>query len=173
MMIMRTVIVLTLVAAVACAAQRAAISAVAAPDPVASFIGVWEYRQRNLAAPSGYDPEGERLEIRRNGRSVIGLYFGLEREGEHGLFYTATEVADLAIDDEGRLRFTVPERRLFAVRPLSIEDASVSRDAGRTRDELKMIGRITNGYLVLDCVSGRDVCPDGRLVFSRIDGGDP
>ena len=63
-----------------------AFNAFAADDAFAAFIGTWEYRQRNSASPTGYDAEGERIELKKQGRSIQGLYFGLQREGEHGLF---------------------------------------------------------------------------------------
>jgi hypothetical protein len=140
-------------------------------DQWAPFLGVWEYRQRNPAAPGGVDPQGERLDIRRRGAAVVGLYFGLEREGEHGLFYTATAVTGLSVDDQGTLSFIVPARHLFTERPASVEAASRKSGAssGFTRAELKMRGRLRNGRLTLMCVAEepRD-CPDQELAFSRI-----
>jgi hypothetical protein len=59
-------------------------------DCQSRFLGAWEYRQR---AGDGYDKEGERIELSCGGGSMQGLYFGLEREGEHGLFYTLVEMA--------------------------------------------------------------------------------
>lgn len=53
------------------------------------FLGKWEYRQTNTGTASGFDKEGDRLELSIDNAQLEGTYFGLSREGEHGLFYTA------------------------------------------------------------------------------------
>ena len=69
--------------------------ALAAQAP--NLAGPWEYRQANAARADGVVAEGERLIVVRqaDGR-LTGQYFGLERTGDHGLFYTAVDVG--AID---------------------------------------------------------------------------
>lgn len=137
-----------------------------APPPV---LGIWEYRQRNAAAPSGFDSEGERLELGLQGDSVVGVYFGLEREGEEGLFYTVTEVADLSVDRKGKISFVVPARAIFTDRPASLAEAQAEarQSAGFTRDALRMEGELRGGTLVLACSSSPGSCPDRELVFRK------
>jgi hypothetical protein len=53
-----------------------------AADTWDPFLGVWEYRQRNSEAETGFDREGEQLKFRREGKKVVGEYFGLERMGD-------------------------------------------------------------------------------------------
>jgi hypothetical protein len=48
------------------------------------LIGRWEHRFHG-------DSEGEVLVIRLDNGIIKGEYLGLERAGEHGLFYFATE----------------------------------------------------------------------------------
>ena len=136
-------------------------------DPWAPFLGQWEYRQRNSGRPEGVDAEGERLEIVRRGDAIAGVYFGLEREGEHGLFYTVTEVSGLSLDERGTLAFTVPPRTLFNRRPADLDDARSAGEAhaGVTRDTLRLTGRIEDGELVLYCAADRPSCPDRQMVF--------
>jgi hypothetical protein len=98
-----------------------------------------------------------------------GLYFGLEREGEHGLFYTVVQLADLMLAPNGDLGFIVPGRELFHERPKSLEEAEQKRSAsaGVTRDELRLRGRLQQGNLVLGCTSTGYSCPEDLMVFRR------
>jgi hypothetical protein len=107
-------------------------SAGACPD---RFVGSWEYRQ---AAGAGYDAEGERLELACSGDSLRGLYFGLEREGEEGLFYTLVTVRDLSVSRNRDISFVVPERELYTSRPRKLDDLNPKGypSSGITRDEL-------------------------------------
>jgi hypothetical protein len=130
------------------------------------WLGTWEYRQR---AGDGYDNEGERLELSCTGGSLQGLYSGLEREGEHGLFYTLLEMTDLKLSPEGELSFTVPERELFHARPKDPQEVRQKklRSAGFTRDQLHMRGRIKAGTMILTCTSNSSSCPEGVMVFRK------
>ncbi len=133
------------------------------------FIGIWEYRQENSAAESGFDPEGERIEFRRHDGGVVGWYFGVEREGEHGLFYSAAEVTELTVEADGTVHFIVPARRIFDERPNSIKEAGENGDAGNgfTQYPLKYTGSIVNGVLILHCTSEHGNCPDEQLNFYK------
>lgn len=133
------------------------------------FIGMWEYRQPNSAAESGYDPEGERIEIRRTDQSIKAVYFGVEREGEHGLFYSVTDVENLSMDSKGGISFTVPARRLYHERPASLEAAKKrGNDSGFTSYALHMSGTRDNSRLVVRCVSKFGNCPDDQIVFKKV-----
>jgi hypothetical protein len=136
------------------------------PDCQRPLLGAWEYRQR---AGEGYDEEGERLELSCNIGSVHGLYFGLEREGEHGLFYTLVELTDLKLGPNGDLTFTVPDRSLFRRRPKSLQEVKENHltSAGFTRDTLHLRGRLQEGNLVLACTSTGHSCPEDRMLFGR------
>lgn len=136
-----------------------------AADDTKAFLGTWEYRQR---AGDGYDAEGERLEFRSNGTDLTGLYLGLEREGEHGLFYTAVEIKDIKVE-QGRIHFTVPPRHLFTDRPKSVKEAKLNeaRSSGYTRDELRMQGQLKEGTLMATCVSASSTCPDKLMEFRK------
>jgi len=98
-----------------------------------------------------------------------GLYFGLEREGEHGLFYTLVELTELKVGSNGDLAFTVPERDLFIERPKSLQEVKQKRltSAGFTRDELHLRGRLHEHKLVLACTSKGRSCPEDVMVFSK------
>lgn len=137
-----------------------------------SVVGTWEYRQENSGAPSGYDAEGERLEFRLQGDALVGAYFGLEREGEEGLFYTATVVTELSVDRNGHVALVVPARSLYSSRPGSLAEASAQagESAGFTRDELRMEGEVRGDRLVLACRSTAASCPDRALVFRKSPG---
>ncbi len=130
------------------------------------FLGAWEYRQR---AGDGYDEEGERIEISCDKGSMRGLYFGLEREGEHGLFYTLVELTDVKLGSNGDLTLTVPERNLFHQRPKNLQEVERNRltAAGFTRDTLHLRGRLQQGNLVLTCTSTGHSCPEDLMLFRR------
>jgi hypothetical protein len=138
----------------------------ASADCPERLLGSWEYRQ---SAGDRYDDEGERLELSCTGGSLQGLYSGLEREGEHGLFYTLVAMADLKIGPEGELSFTVPERELFHTRPKDSQEVGRKklRSAGLTRDQLHMRGRIEAGAIILTCTSSSSSCPDSVMVFRK------
>jgi len=130
------------------------------------FLGSWEYRQ---AAGAGFDAEGERLELSCRGDSLRGLYFGLERAEEHGLFYTLVEMMNVSVTPDSGLSFMVGERDLFSERPRSFEDIREKkvRWSGVTRDTLVMRGRLEEGNLVVTCTSTARLCPDKVLVFHK------
>jgi hypothetical protein len=132
----------------------------------AYWLGIWEYRQK---AGDGYDTEGERLELSCIADSVRGLYSGLEREGEHGLFYTLVEMTNVKIGPEGELLFTVPAREMFSERPKNLQEVEHKklRSAGFTRDELRMRGRLKTGTIILTCTSSSSSCPEDVMVFRK------
>ncbi len=146
-------------------AASAATPARASGDPFGPFLGVWEYRQENRGTASGYDHEGERIEFSRRGDAVQGLYYGLEREGEHGLFYTLVEVREVSLAADGKISFRVPPRHMFTKRPRTLGEQAPS--AGFTSDELTMRGHIENTRLVLHCSSRSATCPDKVMVFRK------
>jgi len=130
------------------------------------YLGSWEYRQ---AAGAGFDPEGERLQLSCREGSLRGLYFGLERAGEHGLFYTLVDMKELRITPDGALWFLVPERELYSERPRNIEEIRLKKVtwAGVTRDTLVMRGRLERGNLYLTCTSIHGLCPDKVMMFRK------
>ena len=141
-----------------------------------SLVGTWEYRQANSASPSGVDDEGERLVFRQTAAGqLVAEYFGLERAGEHGLFYTAVEASGLTFEPDGTIRLTIPARRLYRSRPKSLEEAATLPLAGSTTDELFFSGKLTDGTFVVSCSELRSSnrCPDSRLVFRRLSPGAP
>jgi hypothetical protein len=144
-------------------------NAFAADDTLTPFLGAWEYRQRNSGSPSGYDDQGERLELYQNGGSIQGFYFGLEREGEHGVFYTLVEVEDLEVDSDGRITFVVPERHIYRERPTSLKEIEQGKkpDAGFTRLKMEFRGELKNGYLILQCTADPCTCPEDVMVFRK------
>jgi hypothetical protein len=138
-------------------------SATTCPGP---WLGTWEYRQR---AGDSHDPEGERIHLHCTGGALQGLYSGLEREGEHGLFYTLVEMTELKASPEGELSFTVPGRELFHVRPRDLQEVAGKKheSAGFTRDELHLRGRLENSTLTLNCTSSSSSCPESVMVFRK------
>lgn len=133
-----------------------------------ALAGTWEYRQANSARPDGFDAEGERLVIDSGtGGRVSAQYFGLEREGEHGLFYTAVDVGALDVAADGTIRFIVPARTLYRTRPTTLADAARLESAGSTTDVLTFTGRVTGDILALTCAARAGACPAARLVFHR------
>jgi hypothetical protein len=127
--------------------------------------GVWEYRQASL--PGELDPEGEILEFTWEQGKWTGIYRGLQREGEHGLFYTWVEMDSVRVDSV--VSFTVPARDFFTVRPRSKADLSKPgfASAGFTRGVLKFRGRQSKDRLSLQCTSDTGECPDRTMEFRK------
>ena len=130
------------------------------------LLGAWEYRQ---AAGDGFDAVGERLELSCTESTLRGLYHGLEREGEHGLYYTLVEVRNLKVDQAGLMSFVVPERELLPQRSSSLAAVQQKRlsSSGITRDQLNFRGRLEHGNLVLTCTAEGNSCPEPRMLFRR------
>jgi len=59
-------------------------------NPASSFVGRWQYIQ----SP---DKEGEVLDLEVSSGRWRGILNGLERAGEHGLFYYVVETENLAV----------------------------------------------------------------------------
>jgi hypothetical protein len=135
-------------------------------DCPARWLGLWEYRQK---AGDSYDAEGEQIELSCQRGLVHGLYHGLEREGEHGLFYSLVPITDVRIADAERVSFTVPERELFSERPGTLDQVRKKKvpAAGFTRDELHFDGRFVEGRLTLNCTSPAGSCPEAVMVFRK------
>lgn len=132
------------------------------------FMGTWEYRQSNSGADSGYDSEGERLVFENMNGELQGVYHGLEREGEHGLFYSVVEVTDIKLKNKEEISFTVPARRVFCNRPKGIEEAeSIKQGCGFTSYQLFMEGKIDDNKLIITCDPDYWTCPDKKMVFRK------
>lgn len=146
-----------------------AFNAFASDEAFAPFVGTWEYRQRNSASPTGYDAEGERIELKKQGGSIQGLYFGLQREGEHGLFYTLVEIKDIEASEDGKISFRIPERDIYRERPRSLKEIEGGKRtcAGFTRFELEFRGQLKNGKLFLHCIAAPMECPEEVMVFRK------
>jgi hypothetical protein len=130
------------------------------------LLGRWEYRQ---TAGTFVDREGEILEFKMNHHDIHGYYFGLEREGEHGVFYTAVEMLDVKLSPSGSIEFLVPGRAMYSKRPTSTKAAALARmkSQGFTRDELRYQGSFQNGRMFLTCSSPSGTCPDEQLIFYK------
>lgn len=121
------------------------------------YLGIWEYRQ---AAGAGFDAQGERLVITCDAGSPHGRYYGLERAGEHGLFYTLVDMMNVSITPDSGLSFMVGERELYS-------DSARATWAGVTRDTLVMRGRFEGTNLAVTCTSTANVCPDTVMVVHK------
>jgi hypothetical protein len=144
--------------------------AFAGDDAITPFLGTWEYRMRDPDSPTGYADEGERLELNEKGGSIQGLYFGLQREGEHGLWYTLVEIKNVEVSEGGKITFIVPFRRIYPVRPSSLaeaEEINKHHGSGFTRIEMKFQGQLKNGHLILQCISDAYECPEDVMVFRK------
>lgn len=145
--------------------------ALAEDDALKPFLGIWEYRMRDPASPTGYDKEEERLELNEKGGAIQGLYFGLERGEGHGLFYTLVEIKNFEVSKGGKITFIVPDRDFYPVRPRSLAEAEdlkkYNLTGGRTRIEMKFQGQLKNGHLILQCTADRYDCPEDVMVFRK------
>lgn len=139
-------------------AGAAAVTPAQASD--AALVGRWQY----LQLP---DKEGEVLDISFSGGRYRAIMNGLERAGEHGLFYYVVEPTDFAVAADGSISFTIGARRLFGVRP-SLSRVGGEGIRGASRDLMRFHGRMERRDLVLTCEGAAGSCPDAELRFKRI-----
>lgn len=132
----------------------------AAQDSGAALVGRWQY----LQPP---DQEGEVLDISFSGGRYRAIMNGLERAGEHGLFYYVIEPADFTVAVDGSIGFTVGERSFFGARP-PLSRIGGQGNRGVSRDQMRFHGRIERGDLVLQCEGAGGSCPDAMLRFKKI-----
>lgn len=133
--------------------------AVISCSKVPALSGHWQY----LQPP---DTEGEILDLVKNDGQWRGIMNGLERAGEHGLFYYAVEVENLIVKKDGSISFTVGERVFYSKRPV-LSHLGGEGDGGFSRTPLFFSGQLKDGNLVLQCASD-DSCPDSTLQFKRL-----
>jgi hypothetical protein len=122
------------------------------------IVGRWQY----LQPP---DRQGEILDISLIGDRYRGIMNGLERAGEHGLYYYGVEVTDLSVAADGSVRFTVGPRTYFRKRP---KLPGVAGDAGGTKESMHFSGRLQGSELVLECRDAGASCPDSTLRFRKL-----
>ena len=134
--------------------------AAAESDRTVSLAGRWQY----LQPP---DTEGEVLDLSEASGHWRGIMNGLERAGEHGLFYYVVEVESLRVEQDGSVGFVVGERSLFSRRP-ALSMLAGKGDAGNDTNRMRFAGRIEAGDLVLRCADPWGSCPDSTLRFKRI-----
>lgn len=125
-----------------------------------SLAGRWQY----LQSP---DTEGEVLDLVVASGHWRGIMNGLERAGEHGLFYYVVEIEKLAVAPDGSINFEIGEREFFTKRP-PLSHLGGKADGGFARPHMRFSGRIVDGYLVLQCNDEDGSCPDSSLRFKRL-----
>jgi hypothetical protein len=126
----------------------------------AALVGRWQYRQPP-------DTEGEVLDVYFSSGRYRAILNGLERAGEHGLFYYVVEPADLAVAADGSISFTVGARTFFSKRP-PLSRLGGEGGSGASRERMRFQGRIAGADLVLKCEGPPGSCPDTILRFKRI-----
>jgi hypothetical protein len=146
-----------LMAASAPSAPNGDVVGVAAARQTTPAAGRWQYIQFP-------DREGEVLDLFVADGRWRGIMNGLERTGDHGLFYYVVEVEQLAVDPDGTIRFEVSERSLFDERPPLSQLGGVG-SGGLIRSRMRFSGRIEGGVLILRCADDDGSCPDATLHF--------
>ena len=125
-----------------------------------SLSGRWQY----LQSP---DTKGEVLDLVVASDHWRGIMNGLERAGEHGLFYYVVEIEKLAVAPDGSINFEIGERDFFTKRP-PLSQLGGKADGGFARPHMRFSGRIVDGDLVLQCNDEYGSCPDSTLRFKRL-----
>ena len=145
---------LALVVALAC------LGATAGQEPVSGLVGRWQY----LQPP---DKEGEVLDLTASGGRIRAIMNGLERTGDHGLFYYVADAVNVAVAPDGLITFEIGERTFFNTRP-ALSVLGGNGDSGGTRETMRFKGKLEGKDLVLRCQDKGGSCPDSLLRFKRI-----
>ena len=124
-----------------------------------ALSGRWQY----LQPP---DHEGEVLDLIYNNGQWRGIMNGLERTGDHGLFYYVVEVEGIVVKRDGSISFKVGERRLFKKRP-ALSNIGGEGDGGIIHSPMHFAGQLKDGTLMLQCTDDYS-CPDSTLQFNRL-----
>ena len=127
------------------------------PPPLA---GRWQY----LQPP---DTEGEVLDLVASSEHWRGIMNGLERAGEHGLFYYVVKIEKLVVTPDGSISFEIGERELFTKRP-ALSHLGGNGDGGYARAHMRFSGRIVGEDIVLQCNDEDGSCPALTLRFKRL-----
>lgn len=125
-----------------------------------SLAGRWQY----LQPP---DTEGEVLDLVASPGRWRGVMNGLERAGEHGLFYYVVEVEKLSVTPDGSISFEIGERAFFTKRP-ALSLLGGNGDGGFARSRMHFSGRLVGEDIVLQCADEDGSCPDSTLRFKRL-----
>ena len=132
-----------------------------------AYTGTWEYRQKNSSATSGYDNEGERFVIGTSNGKFTLTYYSLEREGEHGLFYSVSKPKQLRIKNN-IIEFTIGERDIYSKRPSSLDEISKYKEfnAGFINSHLEFKGVVKANSITFTCTPASE-CPENIMIFRR------
>lgn len=125
-----------------------------------ALAGRWQY----LQTPG---TQGEVLDLTFADDRWRGIMNGLERAGEHGLFYYVVELQNLSVTRDGNIHFEVGEREFFNKRP-RLSHPGGKGDGGIARSQMRFFGRIADDELVLQCSDEDGSCPDSSLRFKRV-----
>jgi hypothetical protein len=136
------------------------VAATLAGPPEPGLIGRWQY----LQPP---DREGEVLDFSYSAGRWHGVMNGLERAGEHGLFYYVVAVGNLAVESNGGIRFEIGERAFHSKRP-ALSRLGGQGGGGFARSRMRFSGRLEGGDLVLRCEDNDGSCPDSILRFKKM-----
>ena len=138
-----------------------ALAAVAIAGPSEpGLAGRWQY----LQPP---DHEGEVLDLSYSAGRWHGVINGLERAGEHGLFYYVVAVGNLAVESNGDIRFEIGERSFHHKCP-ALSHLGGPGDGGFARSRMRFAGQLEGGDLVLRCEDDDGSCPDSILRFKKM-----
>jgi hypothetical protein len=127
-----------------------------------TLAGRWQY----LQPP---DEEGEVLDLFVTAAGWRGIMSGLERAGEHGLFYYVVEVENLAVEPNGRIGFEIGERSFSTERP-ALSRLGSEGDRGFARSRMRFAGRLEGRDMILRCDDHDGSCPAGIMRFNRLTG---
>jgi hypothetical protein len=125
-----------------------------------SLAGRWQY----LQLP---DTEGEILDLVASSEHWRGIMNGLERAGEHGLFYYVVEVEKLTAAPDGSIGFEIGERSFFTKRH-ALSRLGGNGDGGFARSRMRFSWRTVGEDIVLQCADEDGSCPESTLRFKRL-----
>ena len=128
------------------------------------LIGIYEY---NTPVQS----ENHYIQIDTLNGKYIGLYYGTEDSGGHGVFFYENGIENLTIENN-KISFEIGTRELYETTRMRIvkHKRNLQKDStsGISRGQLKYRGEITKSGFKLKCTSEFGYCWEDELNFEKL-----
>ncbi|WP_298394735.1 hypothetical protein [Flavobacterium sp.] len=127
-----------------------------------SIIGIYEYK-------TNVKNENHYIVLDSINGKLVGMYFGSENEGEHGIAFYENAMENLKIE-KNKISFEILSRELFAKSQFKIvkNNSQKEKSIGLSKTKLEFIGKFTNSTIELKCESKNGDCWEPKIKFIKL-----